>query len=228
MLDEKWVNDAPALFFNPDYWQSNNAIEGTAQGRGTTWFIKFQEHSWVLKHYYRGGLIGKLIKDHYLFTGIEQTRAVQEFCLLRQLNDWHLPVPSAIACLITKHGICYQADIISSRIQNAKDLVSILQEQQITEQTSYDIGAVIGQFHRKGVYHHDLNIHNILIDTSDKVWLIDFDRGEIRTPVAHWQQANIDRLKRSFDKEQARLASFHWQPSNWQALIKGYQTSLTA
>ena len=55
--------------FSPDmlsarYWQENNAVTGTAQGRGTTWFVQHgnnaQAKQWVLRHYYRGGLIGKI------------------------------------------------------------------------------------------------------------------------------------------------------------------------
>ena len=61
-----------------------------------------------------------------------------------------------------------------------------------------------------------------LIDDKEKVWLIDFDQGEQRDPQQTWQQANLNRLLRSFNKENAKLPVFHWQADNWQFLLEGY------
>lgn len=204
------------------FWQQNNAIVGSAQGRGTTYFIRHKNHHWVLRHYYRGGLIGRLIKDSYLFTGIKNTRAVQEFTLLQTLAELGLPAPKPIAYRVKKSGIRYQADILTARIQNAEDLVAILAKRSISEQLWEKIGVCIKAFHQHGIYHHDLNAHNILIDKDEKVWLIDFDRGEQRKNQQKWQQQNLDRLLRSFNKEHNKLAQFHWQADNWQILIEGY------
>ncbi|MGH7487911.1 MAG: lipopolysaccharide kinase InaA family protein, partial [bacterium] len=62
------------------------------------------------------------------------------------------------------------------------------------------IGACIRRFHDAGIYHADLNAHNIMLDNKDAVYLLDFDRGERRTPVILWQQANLARLSRSLRK----------------------------
>lgn len=211
-------------FFSPEYWQANQAIEGTATGRGTTYFVKHEDAHWVLKHYYRGGLIGKLNKDSYLFTNIEATRAVKEFRLLQWMYANGLPVPTPIACQIKKGLLTYQADIITSRIEQARDLVSILQTEVVDEATWQKIGQTIAKFHQLGVYHDDLNCHNILVNEQGDIYLIDFDRGDQRLPDKTWQQANLDRLLRSFNKELNRLPNFHWQESQWQALLKGYQS----
>lgn len=211
-------------FFSPAYWQSIDAVAGTVTGRGTTYFIHHQNNHWVLKHYYRGGLIGKLNKDSYLFTGIENTRAVKEFRLLQWMVSQDLPVPVPVACQINKSLFTYQADLITSRIENARDLVTILQTEVVSEATWQQIGRIIARFHQLGVYHDDLNCHNILLNEQGEIFIIDFDRGEKRTPDKVWQQANLDRLLRSFNKELNRLTSFTWQESQWQALKKGYQS----
>jgi 3-deoxy-D-manno-octulosonic acid kinase len=39
----------------------------------------------------------------------------------------------------------------------------------------------------------------------------------------NWQQANLERLLRSFNKESQLHTSFHFVPENWQALMAGYQ-----
>ncbi|GLX78395.1 3-deoxy-D-manno-octulosonic acid kinase [Thalassotalea insulae] len=222
LYDSDQVKNFTPQMFEADYWQQRNAVNGTAQGRGTTYFIQHQQQQWVLRHYYRGGLIGKLIHDSYLFTGYQKTRAAQEFALLSQLAVLGLPAPKPVAYRITRSGLTYQADIISERINHAKDLVALLSEQTLAAASWRAIGHCIQRFHQQGIYHHDLNAHNILIDDQEKIWLIDFDRGEQRKPAQQWQQQNMDRLLRSFNKECLKFSQFHWQPDNWRQLMEGY------
>ena len=214
---------------NGEYWQQQNAIVGSAQGRGTTWFIATEnaanvQRNWVLRHYYRGGLIGKVINDQYLFTGLENTRAAREFSLLKSMRALGLPAPKPVAFRVVRQGLFYRADLLSSRIENADDLVGILSKKTISDQLWQQIGQVIKSFHQHGIYHHDLNAHNILIDDNDKVWLIDFDQGEQRTKQVKWPEENMSRLLRSFRKEQHRVTNFHWAEKNWRALLNGYQS----
>lgn len=218
---------APEML-NAKYWQAKNAIVGSAQGRGTTWFIETTHadndtRNWVLRHYYRGGLIGKIINDQYIYSGLENTRAAREFSLLKTMRELDLPVPKPIAYRVIKQGLIYHADLLSSRIENANDLVGILSKKNIDEELWFAIGQRIKTFHQHGIYHHDLNAHNILIDDNNKVWLIDFDRGEQRTKRDKWPEDNMTRLLRSFRKESLRISGFKWQEENWQALMNGYQ-----
>jgi 3-deoxy-D-manno-octulosonic acid kinase len=204
------------------YWQNSNAVLGTAQGRGTTWFVQYQKQHWVLRHYYRGGMIGKINKDKYCFTSLGATRAAREFELLKKLQQLNLPAPNPIAYRVVRKGFVYQADLLSERIVEAEDLVAKLGRTTISEELWRKIGITIKRFHHHGIYHHDLNAHNILIDQQDKVWLIDFDQGEQRKVASSWQQANMSRLLRSFNKEKKRLDKFNWQQSDWLALTQGY------
>ena len=51
--------------------------------------------------------------------------------------------------------------------------------------------------------------------------MIDFDRGD---PLpGSWQQANLERLLRSFNKESQLHTSFHFVPENWHELMNSYQ-----
>lgn len=215
---------------NSQYWQNKNAITGSAQGRGTTWFVQYDSlnstsksnQQWVLRHYFRGGLIGKIIDDKYFFTGQEKTRAAQEYKLLNILQSLALPAPKPIAFRVTKKGPFYQADLLSSRIENAQDLVAALVKGELAEDVWREVGRVIRRFHDAGIYHHDLNSHNILLDDSNKVWLIDFDRGDQRDISSAWQKANISRLLRSFEKEKNKLPVFYWTKDHWNMLLEGY------
>ena len=223
VYDPQYFEKFIVEMLDSDYWQQEKLIVGTAQGRGTTWFIQTKnKHQLVLRHYYRGGLIGKFNKDKYWFSDYYLTRAAREFSLLKTMSVLNLPVPSPVAYRIIKKGLFYQADLLSTRIENAKDLVALLNEKKLTDKLWLSIGKMIKRFHDHGIYHHDLNIHNILIDGNNKSWLIDFDRCEQRKIVNAWQQANLERLLRSFKKEKNKLPNFHWKEENWQLLMEGY------
>ena len=229
LFDACQIDDFSPKMLSALYWQKHKAVTGSAQGRGTTWFVKYisknhdQAQHWVLRHYYRGGLVGKLIKDSYIFTGQKRTRAAKEFSLLSHMQALTLPAPKPIAYRVIRNGLIYQADLLSTRIENAQDLVAILSESNISADVWKKIGATIKRFHHHNIYHHDLNAHNILIDKADNVFLIDFDRGEIRDHnQSGWQKDNLDRLQRSLLKEQKQLPNFHWTHENWQLLLKAY------
>ena len=224
LYDQSIISDFTPKLLSSDYWQQQQAIAGTAQGRGTTWFIlpKTVKQQWVLKHYYRGGLIGKINRDSYWFSGFEHTRAIREFNLLIKLQELNLPAPTPIACRVKRRTLTYQADILTNRINHSQDIVDLLQQQSLSHDIWQKVGATIQRFHQAGIYHDDLNCHNILLDQQEKVWLIDFDRGEQRPVNQNWQKANLDRLLRSFHKEARRLSPFHWHPDNWRSLLTGY------
>ncbi len=218
----EWLSGSVALCTNAPYWYVHNKITGTAQGRGTTWFVQLDKGQGALRHYRRGGLLGKFIRDRYWFQSWEQTRSYQEFQLLLLLDQAGVHVPRPIAASATKGWFCYRADLLSEKIPDAQDLVAILQTQALSEQQYVSIGREIRKMHNAGVNHTDLNIHNLLIDDCHQVWIIDFDKcctqqGE------EWKRDNLARLKRSFYKEQNKR-QIHWQEKDWDALISGYQT----
>lgn len=211
-------------YFSVPYWQNKQAITGQSKGRGITWFLRADERSdWVLRHYWRGGLIGRYIQDRFFFTGLKNTRAFAEFNLLQHMVDDELPVPKPVAARISKGIFTYQADILIERIPDAEDLVQILKREPLSPAVWQQIGQVLAQFHQAGVYHADLNAHNILRDKQGKIWLIDFDKGAMKHP-GRWQAKNLARLLRSFQKELGLHQNFNWQMDDWQALLVAYQS----
>ncbi|MFC0323765.1 3-deoxy-D-manno-octulosonic acid kinase [Gallibacterium melopsittaci] len=214
-------------YFDPEFWQQQHKILGSAKGRGTTWFINTQaevECNSALRHYYRGGLFGKLIKDHFFYLGLSRSRSIKEFKLLQQLKQRGLPVPTPIAARITRTFCCYRADILIELIENGQDLVAVLQQRALPDSLWRQIGQLIKQLHDQQVFHSDLNAHNILLQTEaqqPKLWLLDFDKCDFRAGD-EWKAANLQRLYRSFQKEIQRY-QIHFSEQNWQALLQGYQ-----
>lgn len=213
-------------WFNPRYWRNNNAITGEKKGRASTYFFDFKEGTGVLRHYWRGGLIGKLLTDQYFFSGLKRTRTYQEFVLLTKLTQLGLPVSKPIAARVTVCGFIYRGDLITEAVKDAQSVLDILKKRALTSHEYQKIANTLADFHNQGVCHADLNINNILLDGDGKVVLIDFDRGSIRQPSHHISQNNMARLLRSFNKEQTRNTPFHWQKSDWNKLSSSYQDAL--
>lgn len=232
-IKQKTVADK-VLLFNPDllsdisddmfdasYWQAKSQIIGQAFGRGTTTFFCHQQNEFVLRHYHRGGLIGKVVKDQYVYTGLKATRAYVEMHLLNTMHDLGLAVPRPAAARIEKKGLFYQADIILQKITGATDAFTLLQSRSFAAELWHNIGREIKRLHEQQIYHHDLNIHNIMLDEQNKVWLIDFDKCEVRDGD-EWKNQNLQRLQRSLVKEKTKKPEFYWQPEEWQSCLMGY------
>ncbi len=223
-----YFNEVDLNWFDADYWQQQNKIVGAKKGRATAWFFKHDSLTAVLRHYWRGGLVGKLLSDQYLYPGLKNTRVYKEFSLMIRLIELGLNVPKPIAAKVTTTGLIYRGDIITEAVKGAKSLLDILIERPLTEDELKRIANTVALFHSKGVYHADLNINNILFNETGEVYIIDFDRGEIKPPNKQWQQSNMARLERSFLKEQGRNNAFYWQSNDWQILLAIYKGQLTS
>ncbi|GAA0206109.1 3-deoxy-D-manno-octulosonic acid kinase [Kangiella japonica] len=209
-------------WFDPKKLQQNKEVIGQSVGRSTTYFFEKEGEGFVLRQYFRGGLLSKWVEDSYFFLGIRKTRAYREQAMLKKMYNLGLPVPQPVAMLVHKKGLVYQASIIIRLIKNSRDLFHILRERALTDDEWVRVGALIKEFHNKGVYHSDLNIHNILLSDSGKMWLIDFDKGHFVEPNASHLEGNLSRLKRSLLKESRNQAQFHWRSPDWDLLMKGY------
>ena len=215
-------------WFEPEHWRARVPVQATAGGRGGTMFIDAPFGKCALRHYRRGGLAARLLADRYLWTGSERTRSFAEFRLLQSLCEKGLRVPLPVAARYRRRGAHYRADIITRRIERAATLAQLLAQGGIDSALAARVGAEIARFHAQGAYHADLNAHNVLL-TDAAIWLIDFDRGELRNPVSAWQRANLLRLKRSLLKlGAARHGEDAFARGLWQPLLAAYETALAS
>lgn len=224
LYDETRGGKAEAGWFSPDYWQARGAISGRAFGRGTTWFIRsgVGDGDWVLRHYRRGGLIARLLRERYVWLGLERTRAWREWRLLAELHAAGLAVPRPVAARVCRVGLWYTADILIERIDGSHSLAQRLSHHPLVPALWRAIGASIQRLHAAGVYHADLNAHNILLDRQNRVYIVDFDRARRRGPGT-WQVDNLARLERSLKKLQAHRVNFAFHAADWQTLLDGYR-----
>ena len=229
LYDADQLTDIDMRYFDAEALARDGLVHGGAQGRGTTHFVEIAGHNCVLRHYRRGGMVAKLMGDRYWRATLPESRAWREWHLLADLAVQGLPVPVPVAARVITRGLFYRADIIMQRLGETRSLSQGLEEGPLSEEQWQAIGRCIRRFHKAGVYHADLNAHNILLSAggpfsgpSDEVWLIDFDKGEIRPVSRDWQTANLERLRRSLDKLSGLHSTFHFEESDWQALMAGW------
>ena len=195
--------------FEFDWLRAKSHLRGSSQGRGNAHYLHFAGRDFVLRPFHRGGLIGKFNRDRYFYARVGDSRAMREFMLLDWMRTQGLPVPWPVAARHRASGLFYRADLITERIPNARPLAEVLLERAIQEHSWSRIGTVIRQMHSLGVYHADLNCRNVLLDASERVWLIDFDKCKRRVPGG-WMQRNLARLKRSLVKTRRENSDLNW------------------
>ena len=219
-------------FFEADYWTSVQGILGVSKGRHRVYFVApttlgCGPGAWVLRHYYRGGWIGRFNRDWFLGTSIEASRPYKELSLLAQMRALGLPVPRPIGGRVSLTWGGYRADLLIERIPDTQTLTQRLRHSPLSSIDWQSLGHQIRRFHDCGINHTDLNTHNILIDAQGNFWLIDFDKCDQR-PCGAWQQDNLNRLARSLSKEKAlaQKQGLAWHsdaPTDWANLLAGYQ-----
>ena len=120
------IKDINKDFFEANKWLQIQGTNVIGSGRGETIFFSHQNLKCVLKHYHRGGILGRYIKDHYLWTGINGSRSIAEFKRLNELFAMGLSVPKPIGARVKRSGITYTADLITAEIKNAKTLSELI------------------------------------------------------------------------------------------------------
>lgn len=214
-------------WFSVDYWQAKDCVTGSSQGRSATHFIEHNNAHYALRHYHRGGMVRHILRDTYYYLSLQKTRVYQELSILEKLQEWGLKAPRPIAGQIIRSGLGYRSDILMARIPGACDLYQALSKRVLPNSLWRNIGQTIAEFHRYGVYHADLNCHNIMLDRAQNVWLIDFDRATLQSANSNnsgWQAQNIGRLYRSFNKEKELASHFQFSEQSWEQLLRGYDT----
>ncbi|MFM7708169.1 MAG: 3-deoxy-D-manno-octulosonic acid kinase [Gammaproteobacteria bacterium] len=210
------------FWFEPSWWAARGAIRGSGHGRGNTWFVDEGDRRYALRHYRRGGFAARFSADRFLYMGELSSRPLREFLLTVHLHALDLPVPAPVGARLQRDGRSYRGDLLTEVIPRARTLAERLSMGSVPVNEWLDIGRTIARFHVRGVFHADLNAHNLLIDDARRVWLIDFDRGDLRTPGL-WCDANLARLRRSILKVCDALSAGRFNETLWTALLAGYR-----
>ena len=181
-----------------------------------------------VRDYRHGGLLRAVFDRRFFIPG----RETRELHVLKEARsrDLPVPVPLASARKLLGFGRGYHARIVTAEIPHASSLVPTLWEKADrgldASPLLFSTGKAIRAMHNAGIHHHDLNMHNILVDEEETVFIIDFDRARIRKNLGtRGRIANLRRLLRS-GRKLTRL--HHDAPHGWFSddrfgeLLRGY------
>jgi 3-deoxy-D-manno-octulosonic acid kinase len=210
--------------FEPAELERKGLLRQRTTGRRSAFIFGFGDNCFVLRHFWRGGLVGKVLTDQYVWVGLARSRPFREWQVLQALGNQGLPVPRPAAARVRPCGACYRGDLITEQLPQTRTLADRLQEAPLAANTWNSIGSVLHSLHSAGADHADLNARNVLLDAADRVYVIDWDRGRIRTPARHWQMRNIGRLFHSLRKISAQTERFHYvEAPARHHLLAGYR-----
>lgn len=168
-------------------------------GRGSVEEYAINNKNIFLRKFYRGGLLSKIISNTFFHLDCCQNsfclnyRPFREMQILELLNEYQIPSPKPIAAFVKTNlaNIFYQAAIATEKIEDAKNFLDLVKEyqrnpdshlsRQITE-TSYKAGIIAYKILEIGVFHVDLHLGNVLINSKNDIFIIDFDRAKNITP----------------------------------------------
>ena len=223
VYDTTLINQISPQLFTPAGWASTKPVQGVLRsaGRGNALIVGDGEREFVLRHYLRGGLPGRIIRDSYFWTGADSTRSFAEWYFLVRLQQLELPAPRPAAARFVRTGLLYRADLLTLRIPGIRSLADRISERPRDDAFWQGVGRGIQRFHRAGVCHADLNAYNVQLDGENGLYLLDFDRGRFMEPGV-WQQKNLARLHRSLQKIKALDKKLYFAKANWNQLLEGY------
>jgi len=223
VYDKTLINQISDECFTPEGWLHAEAVSGRLRsaGRGNTMFIGNVPRQFVLRHYLRGGMVGRWVRDRYVFTGADRTRSFMEWRLLQKLSIRQMRVPQPVAARYCRHGMLYTADIVTVRLRTVVSLSEHIAGDGPGVAFWHDLGTAIREFHAAGVYHADMNAYNLQIDKDGRLWMLDFDKGALRPP-GQWQQRSLQRLQRSLLKISRLDPQVNFRAGNWEELLEGY------
>jgi serine/threonine protein kinase len=132
----------------------------------------------VVKTYTRGGLIRRFNEKTYF--RIKTIRSRAEYELLRWIKTLGLGVPNPVA-FAYQGGLFYHAWLLTKEIPKACTLAELsLRRPDRVHAVLPKVNREVLSLIRHGVYHPDLHPGNVLVDTANRVYLIDFDRAKTR------------------------------------------------
>jgi 3-deoxy-D-manno-octulosonic acid kinase len=222
LYDTSRGGNAGASWFDPVWWTTRGTVRQSNEGRGSTVFIATDSLRLVLRHYRRGGFIASVSRNRYLWRGATRTRSFREWHMLYLMRNAGLPVPIPLAASYRRSGVfTYTADLLTEELPDVVSLAERLKQGIVPFMMWVEIGRTLRRFHAEGVYHADLNAHNIVLNEGPQVWLLDFDRGQLRRP-GMWCDSNLVRLRRSIEKITDPLPPDRFSDTEWASLLSGY------
>lgn len=211
-----------AEHFSAGFWQQQPGFAATLGGRGGSCLIEIDGRKAVLRRYHRGGVVGNLFSDQYLWLGQAQTRPWREWEILERARVAGLPAPQPIAACTCRSLLWYRAVLITAYLEGTEMMTERLRRERLPGHSWHLLGTLIKRMHVAGIRHADLTSDNILMDADDRFYLVDFDKARMMPRLEDWQWQPLYRFQRGLNKRH-RQQALHFGEEDWQAFMDGYE-----
>ncbi|HEV8341062.1 MAG TPA: lipopolysaccharide kinase InaA family protein [Candidatus Binatia bacterium] len=185
----------------------------------------------LIRAYRRGGWVRRVTKDVY-FTW--PPRPLKEAAITEEVRRRGIPTLEILAAWVERiWGPFYRGWLVSRELTGACDLWTALEKRLYVgregELLLQNVAQTLRSMHRKGIYHRDLNLKNILVRKEGNrisVYIIDFDKARLFQRPVPYHQANrtLSRLLRSARKLDPNRQFFSQR--DWQLLFASYRDAI--
>ncbi len=196
-LTDQQLEQLVELFNRP-----GTAVDAVLGGRTSVTRLQMPgPGSMVVKYYVRGGLIRYFIKRRYLKWG--KTRCQIEYEILNKVRALGIGAPKPIAFAF-QGQLFYRCWLITKEIKRHQTLAQLsLDEAEQAFSVMGQIADHVATLIKNHIFHVDLHPGNVLVDSYNRVFLIDFDRAGITTmPENKLRKKYLNRWKRAVTKHQ--------------------------
>lgn len=169
-----------------------------------------------------------LLGDRYLDS---PPRPFLELAVSEQLRRAGVSTPRVLCAVVTSMRPGYRADLATEWLEPGHDLEALLAPNRypvdVRIAAMRAAGALVGDAHRCGLDHADLNIGNVFVQPlADGQWgasLLDLDRARVTGPDPARATANLERFQRSLEKVR-RAGRVTWSSVELDAFRQAYDS----
>lgn len=187
-------------------WAATRPDAREFRGRAAAYAVAAGGDQWVVRHYRRGGMVARLLRDRYVRLG--DARPLTELRASHAARDRGVPTPEIVAAVVYDDGALYRADLATRLIPGAKDLADAVlgpDRGDAGERVAAwrAAGSLLRRAFGAGVVHADINLRNILVQAGDsatpEAYLLDLDRAVVRDGAVDdvARRRMLERLHRS-------------------------------
>lgn len=129
-----------------------------------------------VKHYSHGGLLRSITGGYFI--GSSKSRSAVEFEMLERVRQIGIEAPKPVA-IVKKGALLYETWLIMEELSDTRSLVDIQDDEKTLYSAMKGLTTQVLKLVQNKIFHVDLHPGNVLTDSKDTVYLIDFDKAVI-------------------------------------------------
>jgi tRNA A-37 threonylcarbamoyl transferase component Bud32 len=142
-------------------------------------------------------------------------RARRNLALGALLDFLRIRTPRAVAAAaVRERGLVKRGYLVTREVPGAASLAGRLRE-EVPASTLEEVGSMVARLHAWGFSHRDLKATNVLVDPTERAWLVDLDGIRRRSVTRERRAADLARLFRD-------ISAHPHASGRIAAVLKGY------